>query len=87
MEYDQLVQMGLSPDEDLQLIFRKENNATESDETVSLVYATLSKLAADAKYKELKQNNQERTYVIYTIPLNTDLNSLGDIELSINRKH
>lgn len=86
MEYEQLVRLGLSQDGDLQLIFCSEQANSLLDESVSLVYATMSKLAAESKLKELRQGDDDNHYMIYSIPLNTDLHSLAKFKLIIKAK-
>lgn len=86
MDYDQLVQLGLNQNEDLQLIFSSENANPQGDESVTLIYATLSKLAAESKLKELQQLHTGNQYTIACIPLNVELNNLANIKLSIHQQ-
>lgn len=79
MDYDQLVQLGLNGDGDLKVILCGEvqNQADDSLGVVSLVYATLSKLAAATRLEELNTSGDGKYYMVYSVPLNVDLSTLS----------
>lgn len=80
MEYNDYIELGLNGEEPLKLILcgsveSKENNKIG---VVSVVYATIDKNLAEQKMQELLKNkdNSDKYYMVYSVPLNTDLTML-----------
>ncbi|AQR95842.1 hypothetical protein [Clostridium saccharoperbutylacetonicum] len=80
MEYDQYVELGLNGEAPLKLILcgNVENKNHCNVGVVAVVYATTDKKLAEEKMKELINNkeNSDKYYMVYSVPLNTDLTTL-----------
>lgn len=78
MDYTKLVEMGLDGDGDLKVIMCGEVQRQNQDKigVVSLVYATLDKFEAEDKLQQLTSNNPENYYMVYSAPLDIELNTL-----------
>ncbi|MNO58988.1 hypothetical protein D3C76_495640 [compost metagenome] len=81
MDYQDYIELGLNGEEPLKLILRgsiddKKNNKVG---VVSVVYATIDRDIAEQKIQELLKNkdNLDDYYMIYSVPLNTDLTKLS----------
>lgn len=79
MDYDQLVEQGLNGEGDLKVIMCGEVQHETEDNlgVVSIVYATLSKLAAKTRLEELNTSGDGKYYMVYSVSLNTDLSTLS----------
>lgn len=79
MDYQDYVKMGLEGTAPLKLILcgGVENSADGKIGVVAVVYATEDSAAAEQKLKELAEANPENYYMVYSVPLNTDLPELG----------
>ena len=74
------IELGLNGEEPLKLILcgsveSKDNNKIG---VVAVVYATTDKNLAEQKMQELlgDTNNSDKYYMVYSVPLNTDLTTL-----------
>ncbi|AGF57157.1 acylphosphatase [Clostridium saccharoperbutylacetonicum] len=80
MEYDQYVELGLNGEAPLKLILcgNVENKNDCNVGVVAVVYATTDKKLAEEKMKALINNkeNSDKYYMVYSVPLNTDLTTL-----------
>ncbi|WP_459476845.1 hypothetical protein [Clostridium saccharoperbutylacetonicum] len=80
MEYDQYVELGLNGEAPLKLILcgNVESKNDCNVGVVAVVYATTDKNLAEEKMKELINNkeNSDKYYMVYSVPLNTDLTTL-----------
>jgi hypothetical protein len=77
MEYDQYVELGLNGEAPLKLILcgNVENKNGFNVGVVAVVYVTTDKNLVEEKMKELINNkeNSDKYYMVYSVPLNTDL--------------
>ena len=80
MEYKDYIELGLNGEDPLKLILcgsveSKDNNKIG---VVAVVYATTDKNLAEQKMQELlgDTNNSDKYYMVYSVPLNTDLTTL-----------
>ncbi|MBO5336235.1 MAG: hypothetical protein J6A94_03790 [Lachnospiraceae bacterium] len=75
MEYQDYVQMGLNGDAPLKLILCGNVEEANGDKVgvVSVVFATNDKVLAEQKMQELAEGNPEKYYMVYSVPLDTDL--------------
>jgi len=80
MDYQDYIEIGLNGDEPLKLILCGNIENTENGKVgvVSVVYATNDKKLAEQKIQDLLNNkeNPNTYYMVYSIPLNTDLTTL-----------
>lgn len=78
MEYQEYIQLGLDGEEPLKLILRGsvENKENCKVGVVSVVYATTDRNVAEQKLQELTNNYSKDYYMVYSVPLNTDLSTL-----------
>lgn len=80
MEYKDYIELGLNGKEPLKLILcgSVENKENSKVGVVSVVYATTDKNLAEQKMQELLEGkgNLEKYYMVYSVPLNTDLTTL-----------
>lgn len=80
MEYKDYIELGLNGEEPLKLILcgSVENKENSKVGVVSVVYATTDKNLAEQKIQELLKNNEnsDEYYMVYSVPLNTDLTTL-----------
>ncbi len=78
MEYQDYVKQGLDGKAPLKLILcgsvEEENNGKVG--VVSVCYATNNRKKAEEKLKELTMKNPSNYYMVYSVPLDTDLMSL-----------
>lgn len=80
MQYEDYIKMGLDGEAPLKVILcgMVEENARGKVGVVSVVYVTMDRVQAEAKLRELLQQNQEeRYYMVYSVPLDTDLTALS----------
>lgn len=79
MEYKDYVEQGLNGELHLKVILcgNVHNAETEKVGVVSVVYATQDKIAAEKRIQELISNNPNNYYMIYSVPLDTDLTTLS----------
>lgn len=81
MEYKDYIELGLNGEEPLKLILcgSVENKENSKVGVVAVVYATTDKKLAEQKMKELLNNNDDlnKYYMVYSVPLNTDLTALN----------
>lgn len=80
MNYEKYIEQGLNGEATLKLILC--GNVEECDNgkigVISVVYATNDKEAARKKLQELSDNNPMGDYyMIYSVPLDTDLRTLS----------
>jgi hypothetical protein len=91
MDYQDYIELGLNGEEPLKLILRGSVESIENNKVgvVSVVYATTDRNLAGEKMKELLKNkdNSNEYYMVYSVPLNTDLTTLNhypSIEITKN---
>lgn len=80
MQYEDYIKMGLDGEAPLKVILcgMVEENTRGKVGVVSVVYVTMDRVQAEAKLRELLQQNQEeRYYMVYSVPLDTDLTALS----------
>lgn len=80
MQYEDYIKMGLDGEAPLKVILcgMVEENPRGKVGVVSVVYVTMDRVQAEAKLRELLQQNQEeRYYMVYSVPLDTDLTALS----------
>lgn len=78
MNQNDYIDLGLKGDAPLKVILRGsvETVTNEKVGVVSLVFATLDKSAAMRKIQELTDGDKESYYMVYSVPLDTDLTTL-----------
>lgn len=78
MEYADYINQGLNGKEPLKLILCGNVQNVEADKVgvVSVVFATQDKVLAEQKIKELSSENPDSYYMVYSVPLDTDLTTL-----------
>lgn len=80
MEYEEYIRLGLSGDAPLKLILcGSVQNARDSNikaGVVSVVFATNDRALAEEKIRELTAANPNSYYMVYSVPLDTDLTKL-----------
>jgi len=79
MDYQDYVHMGLNGEAPLKLILCGNVEALNGNKVgvVSVVYATNDKILAEQKIKSLQEKNPENYYMVYSVPLDTDLDMLS----------
>lgn len=80
MNYEEYVEQGLSGEGVLKLILCGNVEVTEGGKigVVSVVYATNDREVARKKLEELvKTHSAENYYMVYSVPLDTDLTKLS----------
>ena len=79
MDYETYVQQGLNGEAKLKLILcgGVEKEADKNIGVVSVVYVTQDRAAAEKKLAELTQENPQNYYMVYSVPLDTDLTKLN----------
>ena len=79
MDHESYVQQGLNGEAKLKLILcgGVEEEAEKKLGVVSVVYATEDKAAAAQKLAELAAVNPQNYYMVYSVPLDTDLTKLS----------
>ena len=78
MNCNELVQMGLNGKDDLKLIlsgYVKEKKEGKIG-IVSVVYATEDRGLAEKKFTQLSTSCPNKYFMIYSVPFNTDLDTL-----------
>lgn len=78
MEYADYINQGLNGKDPLRLILcgNVQNLEAEKVGVVSVVFATQDKVLAEQKIKELSSEDPNSYYMIYSVPLDTDLTTL-----------
>ena len=78
MDYETLIQTGLSGPEPLKVILRGNTQVVDSEKkgVVSMVYATMDRDAAESHLRNLIETDPESYYMVYSVPLDTELNQL-----------
>lgn len=78
MNQKDYIEMGLNGEAPLKVILRGsvENVSDDKVGVVSLVFATMDKSAATRKIHELTDKDKESYYMVYSVPLDTDLTTL-----------
>ena len=78
MTEKEYIRMGLKGAEPLKLILCGSVEEKEMDKSgvVSVVWATLDAGAAERRLYELKQENPDNYYMVYSVPLDKDLTEL-----------
>lgn len=78
MDYEEYIRQGLEGEAPLKLILCGEVQNTEPGKTgvVSVVYATKDKGLAERKIRELAAASPNYYYMVYSVPLDTDLTKL-----------
>lgn len=78
MQQEDYIEMGLNGEEPLKVILRGSilRDSNETIGVVSLIYATVDKEVAKVKLNELLEKDKESYYMVYSIPLDTDLTTL-----------
>lgn len=79
MEYKNHMNTDIKADTPLELILCGSIQHINTDKTgvVSVVYVTADKSSAAKKLKELTAQNPDNYYMLYSVPLNTDLTTLS----------
>ena len=79
MQYDDLVKLGLESEEPLKLILcgRVEQDEKEKVGVVEVVYTSMNVEAVKHKLCELNGANEDNYYMVYGVPLDTDLTKLS----------
>jgi hypothetical protein len=78
MDYQEYISFGLNGEEPLKLILGGCIESAKDGKVgvVSVVYATNDKDMAEHKIQELIKANPGNYYMVYSVPLNTDLTTL-----------
>ena len=78
MTYEEYVAQGLEGEAPLKLILCGEVQKTGEGNVgvVSVAFATENRAAAEKKLAELRAANPEGYYMVYSVPLDTDLTAL-----------
>lgn len=78
MQQKDYIEMGLNGEDSLKVILRGSilRGSNEPIGVVSLIYATVDKEVAKVKLNELLEKDKESYYMVYSIPLDTDLTTL-----------
>ena len=78
MEYADYVRQGLEGEEQLKLILcgSIQDMGSGRAGVVSVVYATKNRDLAEQKIRTLAAANPEQYYMVYSVPLDTDLTEL-----------
>ena len=78
MEYTDYIELGLNGEAPLKLILCGNGQGENSNKigVVSVVFATNDKSLAEQKIHELTAENPDHYYMVYSVPLNTDLTKL-----------
>lgn len=79
MDDQAYIELGLNGEADLKVILcgGVEKQETGKLGVVSLVYATYNKETARKKLEDLIANNPNNYYMVYSLPLDTDLTQLA----------
>lgn len=79
MDYQEYINLGLEGAAPLKVIMcgNVQESADGKVGVVSIVYATLNKDAARQKIQELAQASPNDYYMVYSVPLDTDLTTLS----------
>lgn len=79
MEQTDYIEMGLNGDAPLKVIMcgSVETNSNDNIGVVSLVYATTDREMAKERIYDLMEKDPESYYMVYSVPLDTDLTRLG----------
>lgn len=75
---EEYIQLGLDGEAPLKIIMRGSIEEVETNKVgvVSIVFATLDKKLAAEKIKELSSKESPSYYMVYSVPLDTDLTAL-----------
>lgn len=78
MEYEDYIKMGLEGEAPLKLILcgNVEENGTDKVGVVAVVYASTDKEKTKSKLDELIATNPNNYYMVYSVPMDTDLTTL-----------
>lgn len=78
MEYTDYIKQGLNGEAPLNLILCGTVKSAGNDKVgvVSVIYATENKVLAEQKIKELCFDHPNNYYMVYSVPLDTDLTTL-----------
>ena len=78
MQQKDYIEMGLNGEAPLKVILRGSIEKVSGDNVgvVSLAYATMDKDIAKEKLCELVKNDKDSYYMVYSVPLDTDLTTL-----------
>lgn len=74
-EYWAMVQEGLDGEAPLKLILK--GWMEEGTGVVAVVFATLDKVAAEKRLKDLVEHEEDGYFMVYSVPLDTDLRTIG----------
>lgn len=79
MNHQEYIRLGLDGEAPLKLILcgSVQSLGTKKTGVVSVVYATLHKDLAEKKITELSEKNPDAYYMVYSVPLDFDLTTLG----------
>lgn len=78
MEYQDYIKQGLNGEAPLKLILCGNVQGVENDKVgvVSVIYATNNKDLAEKQLHKLMTANPDNYYMVYSVPLDTDLTTL-----------
>lgn len=78
MQYNDCIKQGLDGEFPLKVILcgNVQNTETEKVGVVSIVYVTQERILAEKRIQELISNNPDNYYMVYSVPLDTDLTTL-----------
>lgn len=78
MEWEDYIQMGLNGKAPLKIIVCGSIECAQEGKigVVSVVYVTTDRDAAERKVRKLAAANPEHYYMVYSVPLDTDLTQL-----------
>lgn len=78
MEYHDYIKQGLNGEAPLKLILCGNVQGVENDKVgvISVIYATNNKNSAEKQLHELMTANPDNYYMVYSVPLDTDLTTL-----------
>ena len=78
MDYETMIQTGLNGSAPLKVILcgNTQTIGGEKKGVVSMVYATMDRDAAESHLRNLIETDSESYYMVYSVPLDTELNQL-----------
>ncbi len=78
MNQEEYIQLGLDGEAPLKIIMRGSIEEVETNKVgvVSIAFATMDKKLAAEKIKKWSSENSQSYYMVYSVPLDTDLTSL-----------
>ena len=78
INYETLTQIGLSGSEPFKVIIRGNTQVVDGEKkgVVSVVFATMNKDVAESHLRHLIETDPESYYMVYSVPLDTELDRL-----------